>query len=198
MVCEKDETVFFAPYIPYGLTTLQSALKAPVQQRGYLLELISLVRLKVLSVGNNDCPVLTMGTAQKPLVILLGRQHPSEVVSSYVMEGIINFLLQTPSLRESFYFKIIPMMNPDGVIHGNSRCNTAGIDVSRKWDKVNKSVPALQHVKALAKKAERVHLLLDIHQSFKRIGISVAGAQMQANMPYLLALSELSTYVHLD
>ncbi len=28
---------------------------------------------------------------------------------------------------------IIPMVNPDGVIHGNSRCNLAGLDLNRKW-----------------------------------------------------------------
>ena len=25
------------------------------------------------------------------------------------------------------------MVNPDGVIHGNSRCNLAGFDLNRKW-----------------------------------------------------------------
>lgn len=28
---------------------------------------------------------------------------------------------------------IIPMVNPDGVIHGNSRCNLAGLDLNRNW-----------------------------------------------------------------
>jgi murein tripeptide amidase MpaA len=25
------------------------------------------------------------------------------------------------------------MLNPDGVIHGNNRCNLAGADLNRKW-----------------------------------------------------------------
>lgn len=25
------------------------------------------------------------------------------------------------------------MVNPDGVIHGNSRCNLAGLDLNRNW-----------------------------------------------------------------
>lgn len=25
------------------------------------------------------------------------------------------------------------MVNPDGVIHGNSRCNFAGLDLNRQW-----------------------------------------------------------------
>lgn len=56
------------------------------------------------------------------------------------MEGIIHFLLSPEAayLREMYYFKVMPMMNPDGVIHGNSRCNLLGIDISKKWHKVNK------------------------------------------------------------
>ncbi len=31
------------------------------------------------------------------------------------------------------------MMNPDGVIHGNSRTNVNGYDLNRCWDKYNLS-----------------------------------------------------------
>lgn len=51
------------------------------------------------------------------------------------MEGIINALLgetaEADYLRQHYVFKIIPMMNPDGVIYGNSRCNLAGVDINR-------------------------------------------------------------------
>ncbi len=51
--------------------------------------------------------------------------HPGETVSSYVMKGIIDFLTsdseEAQEMREKFIFKIIPMLNPDGVIHGNYR-----------------------------------------------------------------------------
>jgi hypothetical protein len=43
------------------------------------------------------------------------------------MKGFIDFLLsddpEAEHLRENFIFKIIPMLNPDGVINGNYRCS---------------------------------------------------------------------------
>jgi predicted deacylase len=36
-------------------------------------------------------------------------------------------------LRTNFVIKVVPMMNPDGVIVGNYRCNINGWDLNRKW-----------------------------------------------------------------
>ena len=36
-------------------------------------------------------------------------------------------------LLKHFEFYVIPMVNPDGVIHGMSRCNMAGLDLNRHW-----------------------------------------------------------------
>jgi murein tripeptide amidase MpaA len=51
------------------------------------------------------------------------------------MEGLIDFLLSSDSkadwLRSNFVFKIVPMLNPDGVIVGNSRTNMEGLDLNR-------------------------------------------------------------------
>lgn len=35
------------------------------------------------------------------------------------------------------------MVNPDGVIYGNSRCNLAGLDLNRQWmiDQVKGATP---------------------------------------------------------
>ena len=56
--------------------------------------------------------------------------HPGESNASWMMKGIIDFLVsQAPEaqvLRDCFEFKIVPMQNPDGVINGNYRCSLAG------------------------------------------------------------------------
>ncbi|KAH0509162.1 Cytosolic carboxypeptidase 6 [Microtus ochrogaster] len=61
--------------------------------------------------------------AEKKVVFITGRVHPGETPSSFVCQGIIDFLVsQHPIarvLREHLVFKIAPMLNPDGVYLGN-------------------------------------------------------------------------------
>ena len=56
--------------------------------------------------------------------------HPGESNASYIMEGIIDFLMgndpDAAFLRNKYVFKIVPMLNPDGVIIGNYRCSLSG------------------------------------------------------------------------
>ena len=63
--------------------------------------------------------------------------HPGESNSSYIMEGIIDYICSNERearfLRDNYVFKIIPMLNPDGVIVGNYRCSLAGVDLNRQW-----------------------------------------------------------------
>ena len=54
-----------------------------------------------------------------------------------MMEGFLKELLgnseHATCLREAFLFKIVPMVNPDGVIQGNYRFSGSGFDLNRKW-----------------------------------------------------------------
>jgi len=70
---------------------------------------------------NNDLET----TKEKKGVVITSRVHPGETQASFVMEYIIDFLtgatLEAKILRDNFIFKIVPMLNPDGVINGNYR-----------------------------------------------------------------------------
>lgn len=61
------------------------------------------------------------------------------------MEGVINKLEKSSLMinllkylsgrcRKKYQIYVIPMVNPDGVVHGNSRTNLLGYDVNRKWE----------------------------------------------------------------
>lgn len=58
----------------------------------------------------------------RPYIFLSARVHPGETNASWVMKGTLEYLMSNSpnaqSLRESYIFKIIPMLNPDGVING--------------------------------------------------------------------------------
>ncbi len=74
----------------------------------------------------------------KQVIFLTSRVHPGETNSSFMVHGAIEFLLQQNDkeaqlLRDTFIFKIVPMLNPDGVIIGNYRCNLVGADLNRRW-----------------------------------------------------------------
>lgn len=105
---------------------------------------------------------MTIGSGKKQIkdcsvVWVLGRQHPGETTSSYMVEGIINYLVSLYSgkgnkseLLDNFIFKIVPMLNVDGVIHGNTRAELTGVDPNRMWKKTLKRLsPGVSVMKKL-------------------------------------------------
>lgn len=47
-----------------------------------------------------------------------------------MMKGVIDYLVsqrpEAKALRDHFVFKIVPILNPDGVVNGNYRCSLSG------------------------------------------------------------------------
>ena len=120
---------------------------------------------------------------QKKAIILSARVHPGETGASYMMKGVIDYLVG-PSigariLRDNFIFKIIPMVNPDGVILGNTRCSLIGKDLNRQWQEPTQEAhPVLFYMKQTIKKtqAEREILLFcDFHGHSRKKNIFMYG-----------------------
>lgn len=80
-------------------------------------------------------PEIPQFLRRKKTVILSARVHPGETPASWMMRGILDFLIgksnEARTLRSLFVFKIVPMLNPDGVLYGNNRCSLAGVDLNR-------------------------------------------------------------------
>nr|KAF6331458.1 ATP/GTP binding protein 1 [Pipistrellus kuhlii] len=90
----------------------------------------------------------------RPYVFLSARVHPGETNASWVMKGTLEYLMSNSptaqSLRECYIFKIVPMLNPDGVINGNHRCSLSGEDLNRQWQSPNPDLhPTIYHAKGL-------------------------------------------------
>ncbi|KAL7828668.1 hypothetical protein SRHO_G00323020 [Serrasalmus rhombeus] len=91
---------------------------------------------------------------EKRVVFLTARVHPGESPASFICQGVIDFLVsQHPVaqvLRDHVVFKIVPMLNPDGVYLGNYRCSLMGFDLNRHWqDPSPWAHPTLHAVKQL-------------------------------------------------
>ena len=116
-------------------------------------------------------------------VVFSSRVHPGETVGSFVMEGILDFLTgETPEadfLRSAYIFKIVPMLNPDGVINGNYRCNLVGADLNRRWKTPNPVIhPVVHHFKKLIHSFHRTHdieLICDLHGHSRKKNIFAYG-----------------------
>ena len=91
-------------------------------------------------------------------VVLTARIHPGESNSSFVMKGILEFLtsednVEADLLRKNFVFKIVPMINVDGVIYGNYRTSLSGIDLNRTWKRPNPVLfPEVSAIKKVVEK----------------------------------------------
>lgn len=94
------------------------------------------------SLSGVEIPVLTITdfsetNKRKKTILMVGRLHPGETHSSWLIHGFIRFILsESPKardLRKKVVFKIVPMLNPDGVIVGNYRCTLAGCDMNRNF-----------------------------------------------------------------
>ena len=104
-------------------------------------------------------------------IILMARVHPGETVSSYMMKGVIDFLCrdceEANILRKYFMFKIVPMMNPDGVVCGNYRTSLAGCDLNRRWINPNEILhPEIFFAKQMIMKIstqKQIGLICDFH-----------------------------------
>lgn len=74
----------------------------------------------------------------KPTIFLSSRVHPGETPASHVLNGIWNFLTnerseQAKVLRDNFVFKVVPMLNPDGVYRGYYRLDTLAQNLNRYY-----------------------------------------------------------------
>jgi len=92
------------------------------------------------SSGGIPIPILTITNFSKPddnkkTHCCIGRLHPGETQGSWMMEGFIRFVCSPDGhyLRDRVVFRIIPMVNVDGVVLGNFRTGIVGRDLNRMF-----------------------------------------------------------------
>ena len=114
------------------------------------------------------------GTAKnKPVLVLLTRQHPPEVTGYFAFQAFLSTILEENKLSTSFleHYRILafPLMNPDGVDLGHWRHNAGGVDTNRDWSfyhqpEIKITVDYITQV--LKKNNSKLVLGLDFHSTW--------------------------------
>ncbi|NXY68803.1 CBPC4 carboxypeptidase, partial [Glareola pratincola] len=162
----KDDVCYLAYHYPYTYSTMMSHLDILEQNRNPK-KVYWRQQTLCQTLGGNPCPLLTITAmpdskkrddleqfCNRPYVFLVARVHPGESNASWVMKGTLEFLVSSDPiadlLRKCFIFKIVPMLNPDGVINGSHRCSLSGDDLNRQWLTPSSQLhPTIYHTKGL-------------------------------------------------
>jgi murein tripeptide amidase MpaA len=102
-----------------------------------------------------------------------------------MMEGFIEYILgdelEARNLRNTYVFKIIPMLNPDGVIVGNYRCSLSGLDLNRQWQtpsiKLSPEIYAMKEMVRKTLECREIHLFVDMHGHSRQKNVFMYGCQ---------------------
>ncbi|CAH8648481.1 unnamed protein product [Schistosoma rodhaini] len=199
---------YLAYHYPYTYTRLLTDLnKWQYKMLNHSNEIYFHIQQLTSTILSNPVPLITITQTpdssdestninQRPYIILTCRVHPGESNSSWIMKGIIEQLLSNNDrkmneLRKMFIFKIIPMLNPDGVIVGNHRCSMSGKDLNRHWINPSSLIhPTIYHTKMLME-------FLTLCERSPYIFIDFHGHSRMKNI-FLYGCSSIESWLHPD
>ncbi|XP_060664413.1 cytosolic carboxypeptidase Nna1 isoform X5 [Drosophila nasuta] len=190
-----DDTVYFAHSYPYTYSDLQDYLmeiqRHPVKSKFCKLRLLcrtlagnNVYYLTVTAPSNNEDIM-----RRKKSIVVSARVHPSETPSSWMMKGLMDFITGDTTvakrLRHKFIFKLVPMLNPDGVIVGNTRNSLTGKDLNRQYRTViRETYPSIWYTKAMIRRLIEecgVAMYCDMHAHSRKHNIFIYGCENKRN-----------------
>lgn len=139
--------------------------------------------IKMLTIGKPD---------SKKMMMVISRQHPPEVTGYFAMQSFVETIAGKSDLakqfRDEWSIYVVPLMNPDGVDHGNWRHNLGGIDLNRDWTVFNQ--PEGKTVSEFLKRREaatggKFYFGIDFHSTWEDIYYPMT-RRHEGNMPGLV------------
>ncbi|XP_069619268.1 cytosolic carboxypeptidase 3 [Ranitomeya imitator] len=186
------DTCYFAHCYPYTYSNLQDYLAGVANDP----ERSRYCKIRVLchSLAGNIVYILTITNPsttteerkkKKKAVILTARVHPGETNSSWMMKGFLDYILSSRSdaqlLRDTFVFKVVPMLNPDGVIVGNYRCSLSGRDLNRNYkSRLKDSFPSIWFTRNMIRRVmdeREILLYCDLHGHSRKQNVFMYGCK---------------------
>ncbi|XP_017063768.1 cytosolic carboxypeptidase Nna1 isoform X10 [Drosophila eugracilis] len=190
-----DDTVFFAHSYPYTYSDLQDYLMEI--QRHPVKSKFCKLRLLCRTLAGNNVYYLTVtapsaneeNMRRKKSIVVSARVHPSETPASWMMKGLMDFITGDTTvakrLRHKFIFKLVPMLNPDGVIVGNTRNSLTGKDLNRQYRTViRETYPSIWYTKAMIRRLIEecgVAMYCDMHAHSRKHNIFIYGCENKRN-----------------
>jgi murein tripeptide amidase MpaA len=114
-----------------------------------------------------DLPTSGLPRDRKTIWVVC-REHPGETPASFVCEGLIRALLDSSHARllKTYRFRIVPMLNVDGIAQGHYYRNLQGINLATDWDHFKSSeVNALHSAMQTDLESGEVVLMVNLHSS---------------------------------
>ena len=113
---------------------------------GHRLDLLTVTSfLGITNIRENSLPGLFPDKSQqrpfkfanKKIIFISARVHPGETPASFVFNGFLDFITsddpRAVKLRDLYVFKLMPMLNPDGVMRGHYRTDQLGVNLNRVY-----------------------------------------------------------------
>jgi hypothetical protein len=183
---DSNEVYMFAELPPYSLT----------KQLSFLRELQATscegctVRLDTLcySLSGLEVPLVTISdlrfpSVTKQIMLIVGRVHPGEVVASLIIEGMLRYLSSSDPdaviMRQRLEIRVVPMLNPDGVVMGNSRTSISGSDLNRRYLKPDPQahVEVWSLKELISAQRDKMFAFIDVHGHSTKKGAFLYGPQ---------------------
>lgn len=130
----ETDSVYYAYFAPYSYDRHQELVSTAATHPRVKLDVIG------ETCDGRDLDLLTIGEErdEKKKIWIFARQHPGESMAEWMVEGILNRLLDdddavSRELLNQCVFYVMPNVNPDGSIRGHLRTNAKGQNLNRDW-----------------------------------------------------------------
>ena len=163
-----SDSLYVAHVEPYRISDLQKLI----------LRIKGDSRVKIMPIGKSvegrELNIIQIGNENAPhRIFIRARAHAWEPGGNWVVEGIINTLLQPTDVSmnylKNYVVYILPMANIDGVAHGITRFNLNGMDLNRKLTQTADPIlspenAAMEHwLESMIAKGLKPDLAIDFH-----------------------------------
>ncbi len=156
-----NESVYFAFCIPYLLEDFLRFYNCHRDNPN-----ISIQELTRSEAGRS-VPLLVIGNQKASKdIVFTARHHACEATGSYVLEGVLSYLLDQSSwVLDEYRISVIPFIDIDGVEQGDQGKARAPHDHNRDYI----DVPLYKSIQALTKYAKGLNLVvgIDFHSPYK-------------------------------